>query len=81
MTDDTKFDPESHMTGYQWGFLVNDSFEEPLWASTAFTAGLSKITDLIAEGRGTAEVREIQDAIINARLDFLEAREERKNDD
>lgn len=81
MADETRFDPESHMTGYQWGFLVNDAFEEPLWASSAFAAGLSKITDLIAEGRGTAEVREIQQAIIDARHEFEDRREERASNE
>lgn len=81
MTDDTTFDPESHMTGYQWGFLVNEAYEEPLWTVDAFTAGLSKITDLIAEGRGNAEVREIQDAIIEARHEFEDRREKAKNNE
>lgn len=78
MTADNTLDPVSHMTGYQWGQLVSDSFAEPLWAIPSFAAGLNKITDLITEGRGTIEVLEIQKAILDARDEFEDAREDRK---
>lgn len=79
MTADNTLDPVSHMTGYQWGQLVSDSFSEPLWANIAFASGLNKITDLIMEGRGTTEVLEIQKAILDARDEFEDKREERAN--
>lgn len=79
MDNDSTLDPTSHMTGYQWGQLVSDSFSEPLWANISFAAGLNKITDLISEGRGTTEVLEIQQAILDARDDFEERQEAAKN--
>lgn len=81
MTADNTLDPVSHMTGYQWGQLVSDSFAEPLWANPSFAAGLHKITDLIMEGRGTTEVLEIQKAILDARDEFEERQEARKSNE